>query len=162
MNNEIKDGQVVELSYVLKNTKGEELDSATNDAPLAYLHGSGQIIPGLEDALLGLKVGDKKSVTIAPENAYGIFDPSLKMKIHSSHFPQEQKIQVGMQFVAEIKGGHVPFVIQKIEDDHVFVDGNHPLAGETLHFDVAVVSIREATKDELSHGHAHGPGGAHH
>lgn len=160
--NEIKEGQVVELSYVLKNDKGEELDSATSDTPLAYLHGHGQIIPGLESALLGLKAGAKTSVTIAPKEAYGDLNPDLRIKINKSHFPPEQPLQLGMQFVAEMNGGHVPFTIMKIEGDHVFIDGNHPLAGETLHFSVEVISVREATTEELQHGHAHGPDGHHH
>lgn len=158
----IKEGQVVELSYVLKNNKGEELDRAEKNEPLAYLHGYGQIIPGLEEALQGLIIGSKKSVTIPPEDAYGVLNPDLRLKIHKSHFPSDQQVAVGMQFVAEVGDGHVPFVVHKVEDDHVFVDGNHPLAGETLHFEVEVLSIREATKEELEHGHAHGPGGHHH
>lgn len=158
----IKDGKVVELSYVLKNDQGEELDSATSASPLAYLHGHGQIIPGLEEALEGLKVGDSKQVTIPPKDAYGEFNPDLRMKIERKHFPQNAKIEAGMQFVADMGGGHVPFTVHKVEDEFVFVDGNHPLAGQTLHFNVEVVSLRDATAEELEHGHAHGPGGHHH
>lgn len=158
----IKEGQVVELSYVLKNGKGEELDRADAKQPLSYLHGYGQIIPGLEEALEGLKAGDKKSVTVEPKEAYGELNPDLRMKIEKSHFPAGAKIEPGMQFVAEMDQGHIPFTVHKIENDHVFVDGNHPLAGETLHFEVEVLSMREATKEELEHGHAHGPGGHHH
>jgi FKBP-type peptidyl-prolyl cis-trans isomerase SlyD len=158
----IKDGQVVELSYVLKDKAGKELDRADKGEPLTYLHGHGQIIPGLEEALLGLNVGDKKSVVIEPENGYGNVNPDLRIKIERSHFPKGQKIEVGMQFVAEMGNGHVPFTVKKVESNDIFVDGNHPLAGETLYFDVEVVGMREATKEELEHGHAHGPGGHHH
>lgn len=158
----IKTGQVVELSYVLKNSTGEELDRADQNDPLAYLHGHGNIVPGLEDALEGLKVGDKKSVVVPPDEGYGEVNPDLRLKIDRSHFPKDQKIEPGMQFVAEMGGGHVPFLVHKVEGDMVFVDGNHPLAGETLHFDVEVIGVRDATKEELEHGHVHGPGDHHH
>lgn len=158
----IKGGQVVELSYVLKNAKGEELDSATAESPLAYLHGYGQIIPGLEDALEGLNVGAQKSVVIPPAEAYGELNPALRLKVERSNFPPDAELEIGMQFVAEMPTGHVPFVIQKIEAEDVYIDGNHPLAGETLYFDVVVLSIREATKEEIEHGHAHGEGGHQH
>jgi FKBP-type peptidyl-prolyl cis-trans isomerase SlyD len=158
----IKEGQVVELSYVLKNDKGEELDRADSKQPLAYLHGYGQIVPGLEEALEGLKVGEKKSVTVEPKEAYGEINPDLRMKIEKSHFPAGANIEPGMQFVAEVGEGHIPFTVHKVEHEHVLVDGNHPLAGETLHFEVEVISTRQATKEELEHGHAHGPDGHHH
>ena len=159
----IKKDAVVTLKYCLKNTEGLELDQSDEDEPLSYLHGSGQIVPGLETALSGLKVGDKKAVTISPKEAYGEVVPELRIKVDRANFPTEKPIEEGMQFVAEVAGGHQqPFMVQKIEGDHVYLDGNHPLAGQTLCFDVEILAVRDATKEELTHGHAHGPGGAHH
>lgn len=159
----IKKNSVVTLKYCLKNTEGLELDHSDEDEPLSYLHGSGQIVPGLETALSGLKIGDKKAVTIAPTEAYGEVVPDLRIKVERANFPKEKPVEEGMQFVAEVAGGHQqPFMVQKVEGDFVYLDGNHPLAGQTLCFDVEILAVREATKEELTHGHAHGPGGAHH
>jgi FKBP-type peptidyl-prolyl cis-trans isomerase SlyD len=159
----IKKNSVVTLKYCLKNTEGLELDHSDDDEPLSYLHGSGQIVPGLENALSGLKVGDKKAVTIAPTEAYGEVVPELRIKVERANFPKEKPVEEGMQFVAEVAGGQQqPFMVQKIEGEFVYLDGNHPLAGQTLCFDVEIMAVREATKEELTHGHAHGPGGAHH
>lgn len=159
----VKKDSVVTLKYCLKNTEGLELDQSDENEPLSYLHGSGQIVPGLETALSGLKVGDKKAVTISPKEAYGEVVPELRIKVDRANFPTGKPIEEGMQFVAEVAGGHQqPFMVQKIEGDHVYLDGNHPLAGQTLCFDVEILAVRDATKEELTHGHAHGPGGAHH
>ncbi len=159
----IKKNSVVTLKYCLKNIEGEELDQSTDDEPLSYLHGTGQIVPGLENALSGLKAGDKKEVTIPPGMGYGNIVPELKIKVGRSNFPKGNKIEEGMQFMAEVPDGHQqPFTVKKVEGEDVYLDGNHPLAGQTLHFAVEVLAVRDATKDELSHGHAHGPGGAHH
>lgn len=159
----IKKGTVVNLSYILTNDKGEELDRATSEDAFAYLHGQGQIVPGLENALVGLDVGAKKKVIIPPAEAYGDLVPELKMKLLTSQFPAGEKIEEGMQFLSQDEeGNEFVFSVLGIEGDDVIVDGNHPLAGETLHFDVEVLAIREATEEELSHGHVHGPGGHHH
>ena len=158
----IKKDAVVSLSYTLTNADGQELDKSTHDKPFAYLHGNKQIVPGLENALEGMTIGDKKEVTVPPAEGYGEFAPGLKMDIERSNFPKDIEIQEGMQFSAEVKGDNRIFTVTGLEGEKVQVDGNHPLAGQTLNFDVEVVEIRDATKEELEHGHIHGPGGHQH
>ena len=159
----IEKNKVVSISYYLKNTQGEELDKANADKPLEYLHGCGNIVPGLETALDGLKVGDKKEVTVEPGDGYGEILADLKMEIDRKAFPADQKIVPGMQFMAELADGKKhPFNVVEINDDKVRVDGNHPLAGQTLQFSIEIMKIRDATPEELKHGHAHGEGGHHH
>lgn len=159
----IKKNSVVSLSYNLKNGNGDELDTASAEKPFLYLHGFGQVVPGLESALEGLKIGDKKDVTIAPDQGYGEMDAGLRMKVKRSNFPEDADIKPGMQFMGEAgEGKKVVFTVHEIEGDEVKVDGNHPLAGQTLNFSVEVLAIREATEEELTHGHVHGEGGHHH
>ncbi|MBT5029217.1 MAG: peptidylprolyl isomerase [Nitrospinaceae bacterium] len=158
----IKKDSVVNMSYCLKNAAGEELDRADKNQPFAYLHGKGQIVPGLEKALEGLAIGDKKEVTVPPAEGYGDLMPSLRLKVERSNFPKDADIKPGMQFEAEDGERRIVFMVKGIEGDQIDVDGNHPLAGETLHFAVEITGIREATEEELTHGHAHGEGGAHH
>jgi FKBP-type peptidyl-prolyl cis-trans isomerase SlyD len=155
----IKSGTVVKLSYSLKNSEGEVLDQSDAKDPFLYMHGSHQIVPGLETALEGLKVGDKKAVVVAPAEGYGELDPGLKLTVDRKQFPPEAELETGMQFQTQ---NGVVFTVEAIEDGQVKIDGNHPLAGVTLHFDVEVLEVREATAEELDHGHAHGGDGHHH
>lgn len=158
----VKKDAVVMLSYTLKDDGGKELDKSSPDKPFAYLHGNSQIVPGLENALDGLAIGDKKQVTVSPKEGYGEFVPGLKMEVDRSNFPKDVELQPGMQFSAEMGGNNQMFIVTDIKEDKVAVDGNHPLAGQTLHFDVEVVEVREATKEELEHGHVHGEHGHQH
>lgn len=158
----VKKDAVVSLSYTLTNAEGQQLDKSSPDKPFAYLHGNKQIVPGLENALEGLAIGDKKEVTVPPGEGYGEFEPKLKMDLERSNFPKDIEIQAGMQFSADVNGDNRIFTVTGLENDKVQVDGNHPLAGQTLHFDVEVVEIRDATEEELQHGHVHGPGGHQH
>jgi FKBP-type peptidyl-prolyl cis-trans isomerase SlyD len=159
----IQEGKVVNLIYSLKNDQGEVLDRADSDSPFTYLHGAQQIVPGLESALEGLSIGDKKQVTVQPADGYGEHDPNLKMTVKRSQFPAKVELEPGMQFEANTPDGHgVVFTVEGIEGDQVKIDGNHPLAGQRLHFDVEVLSMRDATKEEKEHGHAHGDDGHHH
>ena len=159
----IKKDSVVSLSYTLKNENGEELDRSESATPLAYMHGHGQIVPGLEDVLEGLAIGDKKEVTVTPQEGYGEVQPQLKIKVSRNKFPADVNIEPGMQFSSKMEDGReIPFTVQAIEDGAVMLDGNHLLAGETLHFSVEVVEVRPATTEELQHGHVHGAGGHHH
>lgn len=159
----IKDGTVVSLSYRLTNATGEEIDRADANEPFHYLHGRGQIVVGLERALAGLKVGEKKKVTVAPQEGYGEIEPQLRTQARRQQFPQGAELTVGMQFAADTgKGQPIVFTITEITGDEIALDGNHPLAGETLNFDVEVLGVRDATKDELAHGHAHGEHGHDH
>ena len=158
----IAKNKVVSLSYCLKDTQGEELDRADADNPMKYLHGGGTIVPGLENALNGLKVGEKKEVIVKPGDGYGDILSDLKMKVERKMFPADQKIALGMQFMAELGDGRKhPFTVVEMKDDNINIDGNHPLAGQTLHFSVEVMEIRDATPEELAHGHSHGEGSAH-
>jgi FKBP-type peptidyl-prolyl cis-trans isomerase SlyD len=158
----VKKDAVVSLSYSLTNADGQQLDKSSPDKPFAYLHGSKQIVPGLENALEGMIIGDKKEITVSPAEGYGEFVPGLKMDIERSNFPKDVDIQTGMQFSADVNEDNRIFTVTGLENEKVQVDGNHPLAGQTLHFDVEVVEIRDATKEELEHGHSHGPGGHNH
>ncbi|MEE9258108.1 MAG: peptidylprolyl isomerase [Nitrospinaceae bacterium] len=158
----IKKNSVVNLNYCLKNSNGKELDRADANQPFSYLHGVGQIVPGLEKGLEGLAVGDKKEITVPPAEGYGEVIPALKVQVERSNFPEKADIQPGMKFMAEGEGDRrITFKVQAVDGDKITVDGNHPLAGETLHFSVEVTGVREATQEELTHGHAHGEGGAH-
>lgn len=159
----IKAGKVVDLTYSLTNTKGKILDKAGTDEPFVYLHGAQQIVPGLEGALEGLAVGAKKKVTVSPEEGYGVHNPELKLVVNRSQFPAEMEVESGMRFRANSPDGHdLVFKVESVQGDQVHIDGNHELAGETLHFDVEVLAIRDATDEEKEHGHAHGAHGHDH
>jgi len=147
---------VVSIHYKLTNPDGETLDSSDGRDPLKYLHGASNIVPGLERALEGKSAGDSLQVTIAPEDAYGPVNPELVHKVPRSSFEDTQEIKAGMQFQAQASGGEVHLItVKDVTGDEVTVDANHPLAGQTLNFDVEVKDVREATKEELEHGHAH-------
>ncbi|RVU32244.1 MULTISPECIES: FKBP-type peptidyl-prolyl cis-trans isomerase [Neptunomonas] len=159
---QIADNAVVTMHYTLKNAAGEVLDSSQGQEPLAYLHGANNIVPGLENALVGKATGDKLEVTVKPEEGYGDVREELVQKVPHENFQGINELQVGMQFMAQAPWGEQPVTVIKIEDDGVTLDGNHPLAGQELFFDIEVTEVRAATEDELSHGHAHGEGGHHH
>lgn len=159
---QIAEGTVVSIDYTLKNKHGEVLDSSAGNEPLAFIQGAGQIIPGLEKALEGKAEGDKLQTKIAPEAAYGARDDALIVTLPKDRFRGVEAIEAGMQFQASTPQGPRLMTVQKVEGEHVTVDGNHPLAGEELDFDVTVRGVREATEEEMSHGHVHGPGGHSH
>ncbi|MGH1484586.1 MAG: FKBP-type peptidyl-prolyl cis-trans isomerase [Cellvibrionaceae bacterium] len=153
---------VASFHYTLKNDAGETLDSSEGQEPLAYLHGAQNIVPGLEKEMEGKVIGDKFSVTVSPEEGYGELDESLQQELPKSMFSGVDKIEAGMEFHAQTEHGQQVVAVTKVEDDTVTVDGNHPLAGQNLHFDIEVTAIREASKEELEHGHVHGPDGHDH
>jgi FKBP-type peptidyl-prolyl cis-trans isomerase SlyD len=159
---QIATNKVVEIHYTLTNDEGEVLDSSRGGDPLAYIHGVGNIIPGLERALTGHSAGDKFQVTIAPEDAYGLRDDGLVQSVPRSAFQGVDEILPGMQFQAQSPEGLQLVTVIDVDGDEVILDGNHPMAGVTLNFDVEVANIRDATAEELDHGHVHGPGGHHH
>ena len=159
---QISDNKVVSINYTLTNDKGEVLDSSSGKAPLAYLHGNKNIIAGLENALVGKEVGAKFNITIPPEEAYGVHNESLLQVIPKNVFQGIEKVEPGMQFQAKSDEGIQVVTVTKVDGDKITVDGNHALAGETLTFDVEVTEIREATDEELQHGHVHGPEGHAH
>jgi len=154
--------KVVSIHYTLTNGEGTVLDSSTGNDPLAYLHGFGNIIPGLENALEGREAGEKLSVTVDPEQGYGSRDERLVQAVPRSAFKGVAELAPGMQFQAQGPEGTRLVVVTQVTQDLVTVDANHPLAGQTLHFEVEISEVREATAEELEHGHVHGPGGHHH
>ncbi|HQT42754.1 MAG TPA: peptidylprolyl isomerase [Halothiobacillus sp.] len=158
----VSENAVVAIEYTLKNDEGDVLDSSVGHAPLTYLHGHHNIISGLENALVGKKVGDTFTVTIPPEEAYGLRDDSMTQVVPRHLFQGVDEIIPGMKFHAEAEHGVNVVTVIDVKGDQVHLDANHELAGETLHFDVVVKDIRAASAEEIEHGHAHGPDGHHH
>lgn len=154
--------KVVFIHYTLTNDDGDVIDSSEGHAPLAYIHGEGNIIPGLENALLGKAVGDKLNVSIPPEEGYGVRDESLIHAVPKSAFQGVDEVLPGMQFHTDSPDGGQLVTVVDVQGDTVILDGNHPMSGETLNFAVEITEIREASAEELAHGHVHGPGGHHH
>lgn len=158
----IAEHKVVTLNYTLKDSDGNLIDESS-DGSFVYLHGAHNIIPGLETALAGKSTGDELSVSVPPEQAYGTRDESRIEALPRTMFPADIEIQPGMEFHAQgPEGQMITIVVLSTEGDTVKVDGNHPLAGVELNFDVKVVDVRDATEEEISHGHVHGPGGHSH
>ncbi len=159
----ITSDKVVLIHYTLTNETGTVLDSSSGGEPLAYLQGKGNIIPGLEKALEGRQAGDKLNVRVEPVEGYGVRDAELVQQVPRRAFGSVKDVKPGMQFHAQGAHGQMRVVtVTRVQGDMVTVDGNHPLAGEVLVFDVEVAEVREATGEELEHGHVHGPGGHHH
>jgi FKBP-type peptidyl-prolyl cis-trans isomerase SlyD len=159
----IANGSVVGIDYSLHLGDGNVVDKSEPGDPLTYLHGEGQIVPGLEAALEGLDVGETKQVVVDPKNGYGEHDPRGVQEVPRGAFPPDFDPKPGMALTAEGQNGEpVPFSIREVRPDNVLIDLNHPLAGKTLHFEVTVREVRAATAEELQHGHAHGPHGHDH
>lgn len=159
----IKQHSVVTMHYELKDAAGEVLDSSAGQDPLTYLHGAGNIIVGLEEELLGKAIGDEVQAIVSAEKGYGEPVDALIQTVPKEAFGEEiDKVAVGMRFQAETEQGPVPVVVTAMDADTVTVDGNHPLAGKELHFSVKIEEIRDASQEEIDHGHVHGPGGHQH
>jgi FKBP-type peptidyl-prolyl cis-trans isomerase SlyD len=158
----VESDKVVSIDYTLRNDGGDILDQSSPDAPLAYLHGHGNLIEGLESALLDKDEGDQLTATIAPAEAYGEYDATLVEAVPRAMFQGVDKVEVGMQFQTQMGQGVQIVTVKDVDDETVTIDANHALAGETLHFEVTVKGIREASEEELDHGHVHGPDGHHH
>lgn len=153
---------VVSLHYTLKDDSGEVLDSSSGREPLSYLHGHGNIIPGLEKALEGTTVGYHSQVAVGAKEGYGETNPDLVFEAPREQFPSDMKLEAGGRVYAEGPEGPVSFTVVRLTDSGAVLDGNHPLAGKQLHFDVEVVDIRPATSEEMTHGHVHGADDHHH
>jgi len=158
----VVENAVVTIDYTLKDNDDVLIDSSENVGPLAFLFGAGNVIPGLEAALLGKVEGDNVKANISPENAYGERQEDMQQQVPKELFGGIDNIEMGMQFQSETDQGPVMVTVVKIEDEMITVDGNHPLAGVDLNFDVTVRGVREATAEELEHGHVHGEGGHQH
>jgi FKBP-type peptidyl-prolyl cis-trans isomerase SlyD len=153
--------KVIAFHYTLTDASGKTLDSSAGGEPLTFLEGAGQIIPGLETELRGMKVGEKKHVIVKAKDGYGEKDPGNVVEMPLEKMPA-RGIKVGDRFRAG-RDDHSPVVTAtRVTETHVTLDGNHPLAGMDLTFDVEITEVRDATEDELAHGHSHGSGGHHH
>ena len=159
---QIADNTVASFHYTLTNDAGEVLDSSRGRDPLSYLHGAGNIVPGLEEAMAGKRAGDAFQVDVAPADGYGEHHAGLVQDVPRAAFQGVDEIEPGMSFQATTPQGVHSVTVTKVTSDTITVDGNHPLAGQTLHFDVEVTEVRAASAEELAHGHVHGPGGHHH
>lgn len=159
----ISNEKVVLMNYTLKNDAGEVLDTSEGREPLAYIHGKGMLIPGLETELAENEKGAKLNVTVLPDAAYGKRSDDLIQKANIGNFNEPEEVKVGVQFQMQTpEGGMSIATVTEIAEEEVTIDLNHPLADMTLHFDVEVMDVREATSEELEHGHVHGEGGHNH
>lgn len=158
----VAENKVVVIDYTLTDNDGSVIDSSEGAGPLAYLHGAGNIIPGLEEALVDKEAGDEVKASIEPAKAYGDRHEQLKQEVPSELFSGVDKVEVGMQFQSETEQGPVMVTVVEINDETITVDGNHPLAGVHLNFDVTIREVREPSEEEIEHGHVHGEGGHQH
>ena len=159
---EITADRVVLIHYTLKDDAGNVIDTSAGAEPLAYIQGHGNLVAGLEKALEGKQDGSSVAVSVTPEEGYGKHDSKLIQRVPKRTLQSAGAIKKGMQFQGRTDDGMRLFTVTAVIGDMVTLDGNHPLADKTLHFDVQVVSVREATAEELEHGHVHGAGGHHH
>lgn len=152
----VENNCVVAIHYTLTGEDGQTLDSSEGREPLSYLHGHNGIIPGLENELTGKGQGDSLKVVVQPEEGYGEFNPQLLQQVPREAFQGVESIEAGMQFQAQGEDGQVQMVVvREVSEEAVMVDANHPLAGQVLNFDVTIESVREASAEEIEHGHAH-------
>ena len=158
----IKQNSVVAFHYTLTGEDGARVESTRERDPMLYLHGAGNIIPGLEKAMAGREAGDTFSVTVPPEEGYGPRLPERVQRLPAKHFTQPRKLKAGQVVQLRTRRGPVQAVVLKVGRFNVDVDANHPLAGRTLTFDVEIVDVRDATAEEIAHRHPHGPGGVTH
>ena len=155
--------KVISFNYTLKDEEGTMLDSTLNKKPLSFISGSNQILPKLEEALDGMLIGGKKNVKLAAADAYGAYDEGAVQKVKRDLFPEDAELAIGISYFAKSpEGQHLQFIITEIENDVITANFNHPLAGKNLEFDVELLDVRDATPEEISHGHTHGPGGHQH
>jgi FKBP-type peptidyl-prolyl cis-trans isomerase SlyD len=160
---QVANKKAVAIDYKLTIKGGIVVDQSEKDEPLWYLHGAGNLIPGLEKELDGMSAGDEKKVTVAPEDGYGEYEEERVHTVPKDQFPPDSPFQVGDRVVASSPDGRqMPARISAVEADVVTLDFNHELAGKELTFEIKIIEIRDASKEELEHGHVHGPGGHHH
>jgi len=152
---QVEKNKVVEIEYTLKDDEGQVLDTSEGRDPLSYIQGVGNLIPGVESALEGKSSGESVQITVPPETGYGVRDDSLVLSIERDKFSGIEDLKEGLRFRMDTPDGPMIFTVVQVEDDEVLVDGNHPLAGMTLNFDITIQSVRDATSEELDHGHVH-------
>jgi FKBP-type peptidyl-prolyl cis-trans isomerase SlyD len=154
-------GKVVSVNYTLTGDDGGVLDSSSGEEPLVYLHGYDGLLPGLEKGLEGLEPGQRSEVHLKAEDAYGAYDPEAVIEATRDQFPEDLVLEPGLEVAARSDEGTMTFRVLEVREDRAVLDGNHPLAGQNLHFDVEVLEVRDATAEEIAHGHVHGPNGHH-
>ena len=160
---QISEQKVVTMNYEVVDDQGQLIDRSEEGGPLAYIHGNGQLIPGLETALEGRGKGDKVAVDVPPEQGYGERDEEGVQTVARNQFDDSVEIEVGMQFEAQDDDeGHQIVTVVAVDGENITLDTNHPLAGKSLRFEVEILDVRDASAEELSHGHVHGPGGHDH
>jgi FKBP-type peptidyl-prolyl cis-trans isomerase SlyD len=159
----IESNKVVTINFTLQDSEGNVIESTENIEPFSYISGNNQILPKLEDAVNQMLIGAKKDVLINAADGYGEYDEAAVQQVNRKEFPEDIKLEEGMRLIANSpEGKQMPFIINKIEENEITVDFNHPLAGKNLRFNVELLDVRDATPEELSHGHVHGAGGHHH
>ncbi len=158
---QIAKNKVATITYTLTDDAGAIIDKASEQDPFSFIQGVGNIIRGLENALEGKAAGDSLNVTIAPQDAYGEYDDTLTQVLSEEMFEGVDEVKPGMQFHAQTNQGMSVVTVTQVSEGNVTIDANHPLAGVTLNFDVSVLEVRDASEDELEHGHVHGPGCNH-
>jgi len=159
----IGQNKVVTMNFTLKDEQGKIIQTTNNNSPFQFLSGNQQILPKLEEEIDHMIIGSKKNVKIPAKEAYGEYSEQAVQQVSKNNFPKDIELEVGMEFIANsTKGEQMPFVVKEIKNEEVTIDYNHPLAGENLEFDIELVDVRDATVEELQHGHVHGPSGHHH
>lgn len=159
----IEPNKVVTMNFTLTDDQGNVLDTTDNGGPFSYMTGSNMILPKLEEAVNGMIIGMKKNIKLDAVDAYGNYNEQIVQVVGKENFPEDFELEVGMSYMASSPdGAQMPFVITEVRDEDVTIDFNHPLAGKNLNFDIELLDVRDATAEELSHGHVHGPDGHHH
>ncbi len=158
----LKSNQVVTMNFTLKDEDGNILDTTNGNEPFSFISGTNQILPKLEEKVGEMLIGSKKELILAPEDGYGVYQVEAVRTINRSEFPEGTELKTGIGFLAKApNGSDVQFFIKDVNGDNIKVDFNHPLAGKTLHFNLELLNLRDATKEELDHGHVHSKGGHH-
>lgn len=159
----IDQNKVVTMNFTLTDDDGNILDSTNNGGPFSYLAGRNMILPKLEEAVNSMIIGTKKNVKLEAADAYGVYNEQIVQVVGKENFPEDFELEVGLSYIASNPDGvQMPFVITEVRDEDVTIDFNHPFAGKNLNFDIELLDVRDATAEELSHGHVHGPDGHHH
>ena len=155
--------KVVTMNFILTDETGNVLDSTEAGGPFSYISGTGTVLPKLEEAVSIMMIGTKKQLKLEAKDGYGEYNEDAVQAVGKENFPEDFVLEAGMEYMASNPDGvQMPFIITNVEDETVTVDFNHPLAGKNLHFDLELLDVRDATAEELSHGHVHGAGGHHH
>ena len=155
--------KVVTLNYKLSDDQGNVIQTTNKNEPFVYISGNNQILPKLEEVINGMLIGSKKNIELSSSDAYGDYDEKAVQQVKKEEFPEDANLEAGMEYMAHSPEGQpIPFVIKEVKENDVTIDFNHPLAGKNLKFDVELVNVRDATPEELQHGHVHGPHGHHH